>query len=108
MFDIYKILSNLKLKRPVFCSEADFQHSFAWEAHLLYPNAKVYLEYNNPIIPQKMYIDLWFVIDGKNYAIELKYKTRKLDLVKEFGFLLGEQSSQDTSRYDYLKDMERL
>ena len=38
------VLAGLSAKRPVFHSEADFQHAFAWEVHLLDPRIEVRLE----------------------------------------------------------------
>lgn len=33
MFDVEAVLRDLALKRPIFHSEADFQHAVAWEVH---------------------------------------------------------------------------
>lgn len=38
------LLNQLALKRPIFHSEADFQHTLAWEVHLSHPAAEVRLE----------------------------------------------------------------
>lgn len=38
------LMRRLALRRPVFHSEADFQHDFAWEAHSMDPNLRVRLE----------------------------------------------------------------
>ena len=42
--EIGEILSALAEQRPVFHSEADFQHAFAWEIHQQLPMASVRLE----------------------------------------------------------------
>lgn len=42
--DIAVLLRTLALQRPVYHSEADFQHAFAWEAHRTDPSLPVRLE----------------------------------------------------------------
>lgn len=106
MFDVHAIMANLSRQRPVFHSEADFQHAFAWQVHSDLPDSQVRLEYR-PRIDERVYIDMW--IANISLAIELKYRTRQTAL--QFAnerFDLRQQSAQDHGRYDFLKDLQRL
>jgi len=79
--NLVSLLESLSAKRPLFHSEADFQHALAWEIHLQFPDAKIRLEYRPAGVSVKMYVDLWVVLaDETVWAIELKYKTRGLDI----------------------------
>ena len=106
MLDITLLMSDLAVERPVFHSEADFQPSLAWSIHHNIPHGQVRLEYK-PFADKRMYLDLW--LPGKGVALELKYRTRQLN-VEQNGelFALRNQSAQDISRYDFLKDLQRL
>lgn len=108
-FDLMHALKALAAQRPVFHSEADFQHALAWVLHERHPAAKVRLEYRPAKLPEKAYIDVWVEDQGAIYAIELKYKTRALQTTvggEEFN-LLG-QSAQDQGRYDFCRDIGRV
>ena len=39
MLKLDELIGRLAQTRPIFHSEADFQHSFAWEFHLCHPTA---------------------------------------------------------------------
>lgn len=109
MVNIHELMTALAIKRPLFHSEADFQHALAWEMHSRFPDARVRLEYR-PAVLDRMYVDLWITTpDGTAFAIELKYKTRNLtmDHGGEIHNLLN-QGAQDQGRYDYLRDVMRL
>lgn len=110
MENIKSLLSELSKARPVFHSEADFQHALAWQIKLQKPNVKVRLEY--PLsIEQELDEDLDILISDNqcNTAIELKYKTSPFfaPLDSEIFHLKG-QGAQDQGRYDFLKDISRL
>ena len=106
------VISNLLKKRPVFHSEADFQHHLAWEIHKEDENINISLE-------KKMGIDDFcidiFVSKGKSkkgnskIGFELKYVTNKLKYEKDRElFDLRDQSAYDVRCYDFLKDIYRL
>jgi len=109
MFNIKDILKQLLEIRPIFHSEADFQYALAWEIQKHHPKAQIRLEINLPVFDKKEYIDIWANIDDKVYIIELKYKTKKINLEynKEKFYLLN-QGAQDVGRYDFIKDITRL
>ncbi len=105
MFDIHQFMTELAMKRPVFHSEADFQHAFAWQLHEHHPNANIRLEY--PI--EGMHLDILLTTADVNLAIELKYKTRGQETShQEEIFYLKNHIAHGWGRYDYLKDITRL
>ena len=106
MFDMTHLMSELARVRPVFHSEADFQHSLALCFHDVIPECRVRLEFK-PFPTERMYLDIW--LPDIKVAVELKYYTRKFNYEYEGEtFTLSNQSAQPVSRYDYLKDIKRL
>ena len=94
-------------QRPIFHSEADFQHALAWAIHEARPDATVRLEIPRDIDGRRAHVDIW-VVDGEGLAIELKYLTTALDtVVAGERFQLRNQAAQDLGRYDILKDLAR-
>lgn len=109
MIELEKIIGYLSLSRPIFHSEADFQHALAWEVHKRAQNCEIRLEYKPSSVMKRFYIDIWCSQKDVITAIELKYKTEKLYVeVKEETFDLLNQSAQNIGRYDFLKDVQRL
>ena len=108
MLDIDALMDGLANKRKVFHSEADFQHALAWHIHQVMPESQVRLEINvTSVEAQRMFLDIWLPVEG--VAIELKYKTRGLELEQDDeSFALRDQSAQDQGRYDVLRDVQRL
>ena len=105
MFDIHNLMADLAQHRPIFHSEADFQHALAWQIHETMPDCKIRLEW--PYRKKNWHLDIWLSIP--KIAIELKYRTKKLEL-KHDGevFALSNQGAYDFGEYDYLKDIQRL
>lgn len=107
MLEITELMKSLAEDRPIFHSEADFQHALAWHIHKR-KNCKVRLEY--PFQEKgenRKYLDIW--LPGMEIAIELKYGTRELEYRQgEEFFELRNQAAQDTLRYDFIKDIQRL
>lgn len=109
MFSIPFIMNNLCAQRPIFHSEADFQHSLAWEIHKSLPDSSIRLEIPWSNEDKQNHLDIWVASSDVKIAIELKYKTRGLQaLVNGELFSLKDQSAQDLGRYDFLKDVMRL
>ena len=106
---MHSLLAQLAERRPVFHSEADFQHALAWQCKLSSPEAEVRLEKQVTLQGSRAYLDL-LVHSGKSeIAIELKYKVRAVKIVQaKEEYLLRNQSAQDIGRHDFLKDIERL
>jgi hypothetical protein len=106
---VHEAILALAKKRPVFHSEADFQHALAWEIHQVLPAASVRLELPIQVGSHLFHVDTWVEHQGAVMAIELKYKTRALSVrVGTEQFTLKNQSAQDIGRYDFLKDVQRL
>ena len=104
---MHDILADLAKKRPIFHSEADFQHALAWEMHQR--QFEIRLEYRSRSLPEKAYVDIWVSRDQTVTAVELKYKTRALRVtVADEPFDLVNQGAQDIARCDFLKDVARL
>ncbi len=109
MLNVDDLLARLAKERPVFHSEADFQHSLAWRLHLQYPTAQIRLErvFDSPI--GRLHIDLYCMIDDQTYVFELKYKTCAASFsVAGEEFHLQNHSAYPPSRYDFVKDLARL
>jgi len=106
--DIDQMLDGLASVRPIFHSEADFQHALAWRIHELNPAAAIRLEYR-PLPQRSMYVDIWVRSPDTSVAIELKYPCRKLDVeIDGEHFVLKDQAAQPHPRYDFVKDLTRL
>ena len=108
MLAIHNSLAALAKERPVFHSEADFQHALAWQLQRDHSGAQLRLE-----VPfgadSRRYYDILFQDGEERVALELKYKTFGRQLrVGEEDFHLLNQGAQDNGRYDYIKDIERL
>ncbi len=108
MLALPEVLGDLATERPVFHSEADFQHALAWQLQREHPAAQVRLE-----VPfaagHRIYLDILFQDGDGRVLLELKYKTRGLELsVGEESFRLANQGAQDVGRYDYIRDIVRL
>lgn len=113
VMQIAEVLQELSSERPIFHSEADFQHSLAWKIHEKFLDAKLRLEYpvdidEAPVGKSRLYLDIWLQLGDTTYGIELKYKTKELDMFNGEHFVLKNQFAVDIGRYDYLKDVERL
>jgi hypothetical protein len=59
------VLAALANLRPIFHSEAEFQHAIAWEIHKRLPRASVRLE--RPVevshLNKRLHVDIWIVQD---------------------------------------------
>ncbi|WP_111721375.1 hypothetical protein [Homoserinimonas sp. OAct 916] len=103
-------LAELAARRPVFHSEADFQHELAVQIARLDRGVELRLE--RPVrVPGARPINLDILLrrGGVQYALELKYITARLEVsVGGEEFMLRSQSAQDLRRYDILKDVMRI
>jgi hypothetical protein len=102
------VLDALAEERPLFHSEADFQHAFAWQVHLLDPGAVVRLEVR-PDPEVREAVDMLCRTGGRRIAVEFKYLVRRFEATIDGEcFRLRDQGAQPLSRYDVLKDIGRL
>lgn len=102
-------MRRLAESRPVFHSEADLQHAFAWELHQLAPEFAVRLEVPLRTPFGNTYVDVVARSASTQIGIELKYKTRALQAtVNGEEFILLNQAAQDIGRYDFFKDVSRV
>ena len=105
-FSINDLMDNLAKTRPIFFQESSFRDALAQRIRESYPNTDVRMEFD-PGLGSPMRLDLWLPTEG--IAIELKYPTQELDVEYDGErFALKEHSAQDLTRYDYLKDIQRL
>jgi hypothetical protein len=106
--DLDVLLGRLATKRPVFHSEADFQHAFAWEAHQMDPELRVRLE-THPEPGVRLDLLLSRPDLRRHTAVELKYLTAEwLGEVDGEQFTLKNHGAQDVRAYDVVKDIGRL
>jgi hypothetical protein len=106
--DIIELMQKLSRERPIFHSEADFQHALAWQMHVESSESRIRLEY--PLDHEKSgHLDVLLVDGNRELAFELKYKKRNfLAVVQQEIYSLRTDSAEDIGRYDYLKDAQRL
>lgn len=110
--DIIQIIVALSKVRRLFWSEDDFKFAFATQIRLKFGNAaeirleKRYKGENG----KNSYTDIVVRMGGRNFPIELKYKTAEgtyADLNNEAVGLMT-HSAVDLGCYAYLKDINRL
>lgn len=106
MHYLLKLLSN---KRPVFHSEADFQHALAWEVHLSRQSASIRLEKQVATSSRPVHLDMLVNDSQCHVAVELKYKTKSANLTwNGENFYLRNHSAQNLGCYYFLKDIVRI
>jgi len=109
MIDLHSALRTLATRRPVFHSEADFQHALAWTLHESSPHATLRLE--RPVTTPKgvLHVDLVAYLPQGVLVCELKYKTRALQYsLGGEQYNLQSHAAQPIGRYDFLMDIARL
>lgn len=102
-------MADIAKLRPIFHSEADFQHAFAWEVHQSSPDASIRLERPIQVNGHFIHLDIWIKHLDETVAVELKYKTHALSV--EVGgehYRLKSHSALDCGRHDFIRDIERL
>lgn len=103
-------LISLASQGRVFCSEADFQFSLAWEIKQTCHHAHVFLEKPVVVRSKTLHVDIVVLINKQYFYIELKYPTSPCTYTfkDETPVSLTSQSAEDLLRYDYCKDILRL
>lgn len=107
MLNIHELMKGLSERRPIFHSEADFQHALAWHIKELNPRSHIRLEIKPfPEKSNRMHLDIWVPSEGT--AIELKFLTRHLGFQHgDEAYLLSNQQSTQGC-YDFVKDIGRI
>ena len=105
MLDIHKLMADLSKHHKIFHSEEYFQRALAGQIRKEMPNCEICLEF---LYRKKNWrLDIWIPI--KETAIELKYRTNKLELEHEDEyFSLRSHGAQPQGRYDFLEDIQRI
>lgn len=107
--DFHEVLRSLAVLRPVFHSEADFQHALAWELHARFPGARVRLERPFASGADALHVDIAAEIGSEMFIFELKYKTEGIVVGSNSEvFVLQKHGAQPPGRYDIWKDVTRL
>lgn len=109
--DLHQVLASLSVRRPIFHSEADFQHELALE--LAGSGYAVRLEVRRHVtIKQRKVpfeIDLLVETNGVWTAIELKYVKQELAVtINNEHFDLADCWQTNLSRFDCLDDLRRV
>lgn len=111
-FDIYRILIELSKTNPLFCSELEFQFYLAWKIKEIYrDNFEIRIEHPTAQCDgHNRNIDLLLIDRNGGYIpIELKYRTRKLELQQgKYTFRLKNHAAEDVTKYGHLKDVSRI
>ena len=106
--DLTDVMTRLGELRPIFHSEADFQHAFAQVVHNLAPGIQIRLEVRQT---GGEHLDLLCFEDGDRTAIEFKYVTAAWEgedgLTGEV-FRLRSHAAMDLARLGFVRDIERL
>lgn len=97
----------LAARRPLFHSEADFQLALAWEIQTGQPDAQLRLEQRVALQPT-VKLDLLIALDGRRYAVELKYPKSQLAAVVDGEPYQLSAGAPDAERYDVVKDITRV
>jgi len=104
-------MTGLASRRPIFHSEADFQHALAWRIHETHPESELRLE-REQFLPggtERMATDIWIQFPDTVVAIELKYTNRAFQVEWDGeAFGLRDHGAQPPRRYDFIKDIQRL
>lgn len=107
MIVIDDLMISLSRRRPLFCSEADFQHELAYEIRRNDPQLNVRLEW--PLAPPaRGAIDL-VVMGETRFALELKYLSKSFSaMIDGEPVTLKQHDAHDQRRYDVCKDVVRM
>ncbi len=105
--NIHAAMEALRLKRPIFHSEKDFQFAIALELQRAYPDANIRLERPFPM-ERAVHIDILIQWNGLWFPIELKYEKRPLKITVDGEDYRLPGGAHDIDMYDCVKDIYRL
>lgn len=98
----------LAAKRPIFHSEADFQHALAWEIQLAHPAATIRLEKRVTTAPRVIELDLLVGLEDRHYGVELKYLRSGMTAEVDGELFTLATGADDHGRYFAIEDCARL
>src|SRR3954470_21617759 len=104
---VEQALVRLAHERPIFHSEAEFQHSLPWQIQLDQLAANIRLERLMSTTP-RLELDLLIELAGRTLAVELKYPRAALTIElgdEAYDLRLG---APDVESYAVVKDVWRL
>lgn len=102
------VMDKLRLKRPIFHSEADFQHAFGQVLHELAPALRIRLEVRQE---NAEHLDLLCFGSRGRTAVEFKYVSASwqgIDATTGESFRLRSHAADDLARRNFVFDVERL
>ena len=118
---IRKSLEILKIDRPIYHSEDDFKFSFSkvlqeelgknYTIRLERPEEILMLKKDGTTKVARAPIDIVVInkITSEFYPIELKYKTKKYEIIhQDEKYKLTEQGATDIGRFSFRKDIYRI
>lgn len=109
MIDITEAMTTLAKERPVFHSEADFQHSLAWLVHQRLPEASIRLELPFQSGAKSLHLDIWASRQNGSVAVEVKYKPHILSVrLNDEQFSLKNHAAHAINRRYFIEDISRL
>jgi hypothetical protein len=97
----------LSARRPIFHSEADFQHALAWEIQTTHRDAEIRLEKRVAIDPS-INIDILVTVGRSSFGIELKYPRRSMSVEVDGEVFTLATGADDHGRVYALEDFARL
>jgi hypothetical protein len=100
-------MEQLAARRPLFHTEADFQHALAWEIQTSHRAAEIRLE-KRMLDEPRVELDILVQLEGRRVGLELKYPRSKLDVEVDGERFLLRTGAPDLDRYDVLRDVARL
>ena len=107
--DLEPLLHQMAVARPIFHSEDDFKFALAWHLVSVRPGAAVRLETPFDVPNVRGKLDLRYEDSDERVAVELKYKTRRAEIVVNGEeYQLKGQAAQDLGRYDFCRDVWRV
>lgn len=109
MIKMSNVLHELSRERPIFHSEADFQHAVAWQIHERWPELNMRLERRIDLNDRKNYVDICIHETSNVVIIETKYKTKGANIALHGeDFILKNQLAHLVNRYGFVKDVSRI
>lgn len=104
---VTEAMTVLASKRPIFHSEADFQHALAWEIQLAHADARIRLEKRVAVSP-RIDVDILVELDGRTLGVELKYPRKGMTAEVDGELYTLSTGADDHGRYFAVEDVARL